>query len=301
MPEGDTIRRMANAIERRFLGQEITRSVFRHPSLALTKLDGATLESADARGKHLLVRLSDSRTLHAHMLMQGRVSFRRAYDVPDWRRRFEIEFETGVMTGIDVPKIEIMRTRDETQAVAHLGPDLCGRYDHEEAARRLRTAGSRPLGGSLLDQRLIAGFGNIYAVETPFICGITPFQAVDSITDVERIVAVGAALIRTNARLGPQRTTGQSRVRAEHWVLPRERRRCLVCGAPMTRYSGKQSPWQRRLAVCPRCQPEKSQVSVNTDRVRALLRTHPAMKILDLEAGTLTVPTDEPVESLTRS
>jgi endonuclease-8 len=298
MPEGDTIRRLANAIEHNFLGQRIKHNVFRHPSLALTRFDGSTLEGADARGKHLLVRVSDGRTLHAHMLMQGRVRFGPAYDVPDWRRRFEIEFETGVMTGIDVPKIEMIRTRDQERAVAHLGPDLCGVYDHEEAVRRLLTAGSRPLGDALLDQRLIAGFGNIYAVEVPFICGISPLQPVDSIADPRRVVAVGAALIRTNARLGPQRTTGQARVRAEHWVLPRERRRCLVCGSPVTRYSADQSPWRRRFAFCSSCQPNKLGVQVDTNRVQALLRTHPATKILDLEDGVLTVRTTRRVESL---
>jgi len=298
MPEGDTIRRLANAIEHNFVGQQITRSVFRHPSLALTRLDNSTLESADAHGKHLLLRVSDGRTLHAHMLMQGRVRLRGSHEVPEWRRRFEIEFETGVITGIDVPKIEMIKTRNEPRVLAHLGPDLCGDYDHEGAVERLVTAGSRPLGGSLLDQRLIAGFGNIYAVETPFICGISPFQPVGSITDMARVVAVGAALIRTNARLGPQRTTGQSRVRADHWILPHDRRRCLVCGASVTRYSGRQSQWQRRLGVCPKCQPTASDATVDRERVRALLGTHPAVKILDLDNGRLSVPTDRKVESI---
>jgi endonuclease-8 len=297
MPEGDTIRRLANAIEQRYAGQVVRSSVFRHPTLALTKLDNTTINSADARGKHLLVRFSGGHTMHAHMLMQGRVRFGRAYNVPEWRRRFEIELETGVLTGIDVPKVEMIKTRDEERALTHLGPDLCGIYDHLKAVEQLATAGSRPLGGALLDQRLIAGFGNIYAVETPFICGISPFQPVESITDLERVVAVGAALIRTNAHLGPQRTTGQSRVKAEHWILPSDRRRCLVCGSRVIRYSGNQSPWRRRLGVCPQCQPAGSTVSVDRQRVRSLLRTHPAMKIIDLEAGELTVETAQSVDS----
>jgi endonuclease-8 len=297
MPEGDTIRRLANAIQNKFAGQQVRGSVFRHPSLALTNLAGTSIDSADARGKHLLVRFSDGRTLHAHMLMQGRVRLGRAYEVPEWRRRFEIELQTGVITGIDVPKVEIIKTRDEALSVAHLGPDLCGSYDHPEAVRRLATARTRPLGGALLDQRLIAGFGNIYAVETPFVCGISPFQPVESIADLERVVAVGAALIRTNARLGPQRTTGQSRVRAEHWILPNDRRRCLVCGSRVIRYSGRQSPWRRRLGVCSTCQPTRSHTSVNLERVQSLLRTHPAMKMLDLKGGKLTGETTQRVRS----
>ncbi|NNE94967.1 MAG: Fpg/Nei family DNA glycosylase [Acidimicrobiales bacterium] len=288
---------MANTIQDRFAGQRVERSVFRHPALATVSLDGLTLDSADARGKHLLVRFSDGRTLHAHMLMQGRVAYRPATNVPQWRRRFEINLPGGTITGIDVPKLEMVRTSHEARLLEYLGPDLCGNYDHELAVARLQTAGSRPLGGALLDQRLIAGFGNIYAVETPFICGITPYQPVDSIDDVDRVVAVGAALIRTNAALGPQRTTGQGRVRAEHWVLPSDRRRCLICGAALTRHPGSRSPWKRRVALCPVCQPMRERTSVDIDRVGSLLATHPARKILDLAGPELLVDTDQAVKS----
>lgn len=295
MPEGDTIRRLAAAIEHRFVGQTIRRSIFRHPSVATASLDGLQLESADARGKHLLVRFSDERTLHAHMLMQGRIAFRRATEVPEWRRRFEFELESGVITGVDVPKLELIKTRTEAQALAFLGPDLCGVYDHAAAVRRLKTAGARPLGEALLDQRIIAGFGNIYAVETPFICGISPFQPINSITDVERVVTVGAALIRTNARRGPQRTTGQSRVPGDHWVLSSNRRRCLVCGDQLIRYRSQATPWRRRTAVCPACQPVTRQRTVDQQRVQRLLRVHPAWQTMDIEAAELLIQTDEPV------
>lgn len=287
---------MAAAFQERHEGAVIKKSTFRHPRLATASFDGRTILSADARGKHLLVRFDDGRTLHAHMLMQGRVTFRPAYDVPQWRRRFEFTLDSGVVTGIDVPKLDIIKTKDEERILAYLGPDLCGRYDHEKAVERLRSAGPAPLGGALLNQRLIAGFGNIYAVETPFICGITPFQPVDTIPDIHRVVAIGAALIRTNARLGPQRTTGQPRQRMEQWILPSARRRCLICGSRVERYSGKQSPWQRRLGVCPNCQKRRDPAPVDLDRVRSLLHAHPAFDTLDLDAGTLTVPTLEPVE-----
>lgn len=296
MPEGDTIRRLAATIEHRFLGQAVTSCVFRHPALATASLADLRLESADARGKHLLIRFSDGRTLHIHLLMQGRVTFRRASDVPDWRRRFEIAFESGVMTGIDVPKIELIKTSTEPQILDFLGPDLCGSYDHAVATERLRSAKDRPLSEALLDQRLIAGFGNIYAVETPFICGISPFQTVETIEDINRVVAVGAALIRTNARRGPQRTTGQNRVPGDHWVLSNDRRRCLICGSKVRRYRGEQTPWRRRTAVCPTCQAISDKRTVDQARVRHLLRSHPALTILDLDDATLSVSTVEPVE-----
>ena len=298
MPEGDTIRRMAANIQERFAGQEITSSTFRHPRLATASLDGRRILSADARGKHLLVRLDSpdsggELTLHAHMLMQGRVKYGRAYDVPEWRRRFEFELEEGYITGIDVPQVHLILTADEDQTIGHLGPDLCGVYDHELAVKRIASARAEPLGGAMLNQQVIAGFGNIYAVETPFICGISPFQTVDSIADINRVVAVGAALIRTNARRGPQNTTGRNMGSGEHWVLSGNRRRCLVCGSAITRLRGEQCPWQRRTAFCPNCQKG---TAVDLDRVRRLIRTHPAKALLDLESGRLTEPTDRPVE-----
>lgn len=296
MPEGDTIRRLAAAIEHRFLGQTVTRSIFRHPALATASLTDLRLESTDARGKHLLVRFSDGRTLHAHMLMQGRVTYSPARETPEWRRRFEVQFESGIMVGIDVPKIELIPTSSEPQALDFLGPDLCGIYDHDEAVRRLRSAKDRPLSDALLDQRLIGGFGNIYAVESPFICGLSPFQPVQSIEDVERVVAVGAALIRTNARRGPQRTTGQTRVRGDHWVLSNDRRRCLICGSRLRRYRGQDTPWRRRTAVCPTCQPMTDHGVVDRERVLRLLRAHPALKILDLDGARLSVSTNKRVE-----
>jgi endonuclease-8 len=295
VPEGDTIRRLAARIDHRLAGKTVLAATFRHPRLATVELERSTMHSADAYGKHLLIRFDDGRTLHAHMLMQGRVVLSRAFDVPSWRRRFEIEFPGGYLTGIDVPRLHLIRSRDEPAALAHLGPDLCGSYDHTAAVARITTAADRPLGAALLDQTLIAGFGNIYAVETPFICGISPFQPVGTIGDIERVVAVGAALIRTNAQLGPQNTTGRNLHRTEHWVLTRNRWRCGVCANPLLRISGADSPWKRRLALCANCQPDSPTTSVDRRRITRLLRTHPATRLLDLANGRLSVTTDQPV------
>ncbi len=294
MPEGDTIRRLAARIDG-LGGQMVVTATFRHPRLATVRLERRTIQSADARGKHLLIRFDDGRTLHAHMLMQGRVVFSRTFDVPAWRRRFEIELSDGYLTGIDVPRLDLIGSRDERAALSHLGPDLCGSYDHDAAVARIRAAADRPIGGALLDQRLVAGFGNIYTVETPFICGISPFQQVGTIEDIDRVVAVGAALIRTNARLGPQNTTGSNIQRSEHWVLTRDRWRCGVCGDRLIRLAGPDSPWKRRLALCAICQPERPTAAVDRSRVTRLLRTHPARRLLDLVHGRLTVATDLPV------
>ena len=87
MPEGDTIRRLAERINTRFAGQRVQRCVTRDPRLVGVDLAGAVLLEADASGKHLLVRFDDGRTLHAHLRMDGSFRVGPAATEPAWRRR----------------------------------------------------------------------------------------------------------------------------------------------------------------------------------------------------------------------
>ncbi len=113
----------------------------------------------------------------------------------------------------------------------------------------------QPLGAALLDQRNAAGFGNVYAVELPFIAGISPHQPVGSIDGLGDLVAVGAAVIRTNAERGPQNTTGRRLHAADHWIYAK-RGRPARCAAPCsTAASDRESPWGRVTVWCPACQP----------------------------------------------
>lgn len=301
MPEGDTLRRLARRIEDRFGGQTVASSIFRHPRLALVDLTGRALTGVDAVGKHLLCRFDDGRTLHVHLLMQGRVAVGTRPDAPEWQRRFEIAFPSGVLTGVDIPLLHLIETRREHEFVGHLGPDLCGPYDHEAAISRLSAAAGLHLSAALLDQRVIAGFGNIYAVETPFICGLSPFVDVGDIaapdgsgTGLEAIVSIGAALIRTNASLGPQNTTGRKLHLTDHWVLSGNIRRCKICGHRIERVPGNRSPWRRRTAWCPSCQPA-SATTPDIERAARLLALHPARRMLDLATCTLTADTSQRV------
>lgn len=275
MPEGDSIRRLAAAIDRRLTGAVVVRSTFRHPRLATSDLAGARVVGTGSHGKHLFVRFDDGRSLHIHLLMQGRVRFDGAPGVDVDRRRFDIVFDRGRLTGVDIPKLHLVSTAREGLFTDALGPDVCGDFDAEVALDRLGRAVDLPLGGALLDQRLIAGFGNIYAVEVPFVCGVSPLTAVGAIDRLEVVVDVGAALIRTNADRGPQNTTGRRLDRSDHWILPARVRRCPLCGERLRRLDEAASPWGRRTAVCDTCQPPGSGV-VDVDRARRLLALHPA-------------------------
>ncbi len=280
MPEGDTIRRLAERINARFAGQRVERCVTRDPRLVGVDLAGAVLRAADAHGKHLLIRFDDGRTLHAHLRMDGSFRVGPAATEPEWRRRVELWLEDGRLTGLDVPVLGIVPTEAEDRIVGHLGPDLCGpeQPDLAEVLDRLAEVPDEPLAGALLDQRNVAGFGNVYAVELPFIVGVSPNQPTGTVAGLAALLGLGAAVIRTNAARGPQNTTGRRLHLDDHWVYGRRGRRCPLCGATLEGWDDRHSPWRRVSTWCPGCQPVAAERAVDLDRARRLLALHPARR-----------------------
>ncbi len=286
MPEGDTIHRLAVQVRDRVGGRRVTHSVFRHPRLATLDLSGRTLVDATSHGKHLFLHFDDDQALHIHLLMDGRVRFGPGGPpaVEEWRRRFELVFDGGTrMTGVDIPLLHLVRRGDADRVVDHLGPDLCAHFGPAEltvALARLESDPTAALGAALLDQRNVAGFGNVYAVEVPFVCGVSPFRAVGEVDGLDRLLAVGAALIRVNAELGRQNTTGRRLHTGDHWVLVERPRACPRCGDPLSQVSGERSPWGRRTVWCPTCQPADGPAVVDGARAHRLLALHPARRLL---------------------
>jgi endonuclease-8 len=280
MPEGDTIRRLANRIDTAFAGQRVARSVMRDPRLAGHDLSGRLLLGADAYGKHLFVRFDDGRTLHAHLLMTGSFEVGRSSTEPEWKRRVELWLETGRLTGIAVPLLGIIDTSVERQVTDQLGPDLCspaGAPDVAEVTARLMRDSDVPLTAALLDQRNAAGWGNLYVTELPFICGVSPFRPVGSIDSLETLVALGVAMIRFNAERGPQNTTGRRMHTDAKWLHASGRRPCPVCGSRLSYRDADHTPWQRSITWCPKCQPE-STAEVDLTRLKRLISLHPAAR-----------------------
>jgi endonuclease-8 len=282
MPEGDTLRRLANRIDDRFGGAIVERCVVRDPRLVGFDVAGETLVDADAYGKHLFVRFGDGRSLHAHLRMTGSFIVGRTPRDPDWKRRIELWFEAGRLTGIDVPILGVVRTSDESSITNHLGPDLCapaGEPDPDVVAARIVREPDRPLAGALLHQQNVAGFGNIYANDVPFIVGISPFQPVGSIAGLRDLVAVGTALIRSNAERGPQNTTGRRLQTDARWVHGVGRGRpCPWCGERLEHRSEQVTPWSRSITWCISCQPDVARSTVDLARTRRLIGLHPAVK-----------------------
>jgi len=280
VPEGDTIRRLADRITRRFAGQRCIRCVTRDPRLVGIDFSGATLIGAASFGKHLLIRFDDGRTLHAHLLMTGSWEVGPAPTGPEWRQRIELWLEDGRLTGLDVPILGVVPTAQEETLIGHLGPDLCAAEppDVDEVVARLERDPACPLAGALLDQRNVAGFGNIYAVELPFIVAVSPLQAVGTIVGLDLLVSIGAALIRTNAARGPQNTTGRKLATSDHWIYARRNRPCPICSTRLDGSNDTHSPWKRTSVWCPTCQPVEDTRSVDLDRARRLLALHPARR-----------------------
>ena len=280
MPEGDTIRRLADKIGKRFIGERCVRCITRDPRLVGVDLSGATIVDVDANGKHLFIRFDNGMSIHSHLRMDGSWTVGPAAREPEWRRRIELWMESGRLTGIDLPVLELVATSREFEIVGHLGPDLCGpdQPDLDEVVERLQRDPASALATTLLDQRNVAGFGNVYAIEVPFIAGVSPNQPVGTIEDLDRLVGLGTALIRTNADRGPQNTTGRKLNTADQWIYGRRGRPCPICGTTLDGWDERDSPWRRVSVWCPGCQRLEPIRRVDSARINKLAALHPSRR-----------------------
>ena len=141
----------------------------------LSRLVGATVTSVESRGKHLLIGFDSGLTLRSHLRMRG--SWHRYRPGEPWRlpaRRATAVLETAeaVAVAFDTPVVELLTDADlrRSRPLSELGPDLLAReVDSDEALRRLRERDAEELGNALLDQRAVAGIGNVYKNEVAFL------------------------------------------------------------------------------------------------------------------------------------
>lgn len=279
MPEGDTIEALARRIQSRFAAQRVTRCVPRDPRLTRLDLTGTVLVESVAVGKHLLLRFDSGTTVHAHLRMDGRFDVGPESRAPEWQRRLELWFPNGRLTAVDVPILGHLATSAEDEIVGHLGPDVCGvtAPDPAAIATRLQTDPERPLAGALLDQQLVAGFGNVFAVEVPFLCGLSPFQMVGTITGLDELVRIGIALIRWSMGDNARNTTGRRMCGPSYWVYGHDGGRCPMCAAALESRAADRTSWGRNTVWCPGCQAVKTDGALaDVDRARRRLALHPA-------------------------
>jgi len=220
-----------------------------------------TVTQVIARGKHILVRLDSDLTLHSHLRMDGSWYLTRAgqssHRYPSHMIRVLLGNDEWLATGFRLHDLDLVRSTDEDRLVGHLGPDLLGPdWDLDEAARRLRAKPDEAIGDALLDQRNLAGIGNLYKSETLFIERVQPWAPVGGVGDLEAVLATAYRLLRANRDHPEQSTTGMPGRGQAHWVYERAGQPCRKCRTPILRAMQGEPSRQRSTYWCPHCQPE---------------------------------------------
>lgn len=265
MPEGDTIYLAAATLRRSLLGETVTR--FESVLPALTRIDvdrrvvGRTVDSVDARGKHLLVTFSGDLTLRTHMRMNGAwhvyppgVRWRR----PSRDARLVIETAHAVAVAFNIQDAQLLTAQELARhpQLRSLGPDLLADdFDVEEARRRLRAQGAVPIADVLLAQRVVAGIGNVFKSEILFLARIHPFTSTAALdaAQLDAIVQIARKVMRASVRVGRRTTRSSLNPNERLWVYGRSAQPCLRCGTPI---QAKKTGEDARITYwCPRCQP----------------------------------------------
>ncbi|MFR9775469.1 DNA-formamidopyrimidine glycosylase family protein [Micromonospora sp. MS34] len=269
MPEGDTVWNTARVLQRALAGARLTGSDFRVPQLATTDLTGWTVRESASRGKHLLLRLTAPAeaggpaaardwTLHSHLRMDGAW---RAYTPGErWAARpahlirVVLRSPGAVAVGYHLHELALIPTAEEESLVGHLGPDLLGPdWDPNEAVRRLAAHPDATIGEALLDQRNLAGVGNLYKCELLFLRGISPWTPVHAVPDLPGTVALAQRLLAANRGRWTQSTTGSLQRGQTSYVYGRRAQPCRRCGTAVRR----EEQGERVTYWCPTCQPER--------------------------------------------
>ena len=279
MPEGDTIYRSARAMQRAIGGKVCTGFETGLATLARVNDDapiaGRTIENVEARGKWLLIHFSGDLILLTHMLMSGSWHLYRTGE--KWwmgknRMRAVIRTQEWQAVAFNVPVAEFhtARSLERYTQVPKLGVDVLGPdYSVEAGVAKLKAYGAEhpetEIAVVLLNQRVLAGLGNVYKSEVAFAAGVNPFRAMATITDREFEVMAEVAQRWMKANVadgvgdgivtysGNRRTTGNSNRDDRLWVYGRKGQECRRCGGTIE--GRKQGVQARSTFWCPICQP----------------------------------------------
>jgi endonuclease VIII len=277
MPEGDTVWNTARLLDRALAGQTLRHADFRVPALATVDLAEWRVRGCASRGKHILLRVEApgpgaggasakehrrALTLHSHLRMDG--AWRVYGPGEPWRGkpahqiRVVLRTLSAVAVGYHLHDLALVSTDREDTLVGHLGPDLLGPagqpggWDAVEAVRRLRARPDGTIAEALLDQRCLAGIGNLYKAEVLFLRGVHPRTPVSNVDDLETMVGLAHRLMNANRGRWTQATTGTTRRGEEVYVYGRPGAPCRRCGTPIRR----ETLGERVTYWCPSCQPE---------------------------------------------
>jgi endonuclease VIII len=248
MPEGDTVFHTAETLRKALVGRMLTRCDVRMPRFATVDLTGQVVDEVLSRGKHLFIRVGPA-SIHSHLKMDG--SWRVSTRPPDYRTRIILEAGAIRVVGVDLGVLEILDRQHDVDAVAHLGPDLLGAdWDPRVAVTNLMADPERPLAEALLDQRVMAGIGNVYCNELCFVSGRLPTAPVGSLPDPQRLALRAREMLWANRSRWNRSTTGDTRSGRQLWVYGRAGQECRRCGTAIE----KHDTGDRVAYWCPACQ-----------------------------------------------
>jgi endonuclease-8 len=258
MPEGDTLHRTAIGLAPHLVGRTVSAARVRAGGPQVGRIVGAAITSVEAIGKNLLIRFDNGLEIRTHMRMNG--SWHRYRPGERWRRPparalLVLEVPGAVAVCFDAPVIELFESRAEAihPTIARLGPDLLatdwGPDLADEAFRRLRdpARAASTISAALLDQRALAGIGNIWRCETLFHERVDPWARVADLDDaiLRQLIGTAHRLLRASVDTAPGRSP--------MWVYGRAGRPCRQCGTLVR--SAAQDPGVARTTYwCPSCQ-----------------------------------------------
>jgi endonuclease VIII len=259
VPEGDTIHHAANRIRPVLAGHVPDELVTPHPRFGRDRwperLAGRAVTAVDAHGKHLFLRFEGDLLIHSHLRMRGQWRVREIG--PPAPRRPAGTWLAVRRGGREVwqlngPVLELMtasRARFD-QRLAALGPDiLAAELDEAGILRRLRTDDpTRPIGDALIDQRIVAGIGNLWKAEGCFAAQVDPWRRTGEVSD-EEVLAILRAVRPRMAESAERGMLERFKVVYGHAGSP-----CPRCGEASRIQAAGQWEDNRTTYWCPRCQ-----------------------------------------------
>jgi endonuclease-8 len=289
MPEGDTIFRAAQSLNKAFAGRVVTGFETVLAKLASVNDDapliGRTVERVEARGKWCLMFFSGDLILLTHMLMSGSWHIYRTgerWQAPRSAMRVVITCGNVQAVGFNIPVAEFhtARSLERSAQVPKLGVDMLGgAYSVDAGVKALddyaRSHPQAEIGNVLLDQRVIAGLGNVYKSEVAFAAGVHPFRQMRTLTkrELQRLAEAAERFMKANVRdgkgegivtyTGNRRTTRAMDRGGRLWVYSRQGQECRRCGAIIE--MRRQGIGARSTYWCPSCQPWIAAESLNIE------------------------------------
>ncbi len=265
MPEGHTIHRAARLHRQRFGGQRIKAWSPQGRFVdGAARIDGATLSDVRAVGKHLFYEFEPLEILHIHLGLFGTFrGFRGEGPPPTEGTRLAWTDGESTLYLAGATIVELIDRDDETRIRGRLGPDPLARRPGD--LERLVASLSRrsiPIGAALLDQKVIAGIGNVYRAELLFMAGIDPTRPANEISpdEVRDLWDRTVNELRRGEKAGrivtvePSDVGAKSRKSLAHderlYAYKRDGEACRRCGSRiLSTEMGSRSIWW-----CPSCQ-----------------------------------------------